>query len=89
MKAVRPVIASNGVPSSQMRSGGSHCTSEREEKLKQERTVRSYIAVQLKDKNIYSLRSKSVVAFNKNYVHVCMQQIMDKKYYRHSLFTIP
>ena len=36
MKAARPVIASNGVPSLQMRSEGSHSTSGREEEIKKD-----------------------------------------------------
>ena len=39
MKAVRPVITSNGVPSRQMRLVGSHSMSGREMKGKKERTL--------------------------------------------------
>ena len=38
MKAVRPVIASNGVPYPQMKSVGSHSTSGREKEGKKTRT---------------------------------------------------
>ena len=41
MKAVRPVIAANGVPYLQMRSIGSHSTSGREKEGKKERTGKS------------------------------------------------
>jgi hypothetical protein len=37
MKVVRPVFASNGVPSIQMRSVGSHCTSGKEKGGKKKR----------------------------------------------------
>jgi hypothetical protein len=56
MRAVRPDIVSNGVPSLQIRSVGSHSTSERKEEGKKERVGKVIGCV-----NIYSILNPDAV----------------------------